>query len=70
MCMGGSPKVPKTAPAQEPLKNVDAAMSGAASDAARQQAMRRSLASVWTRYQTPDPNAAVAVNGTASKLGG
>lgn len=73
MCMGGS-KAPKATPPPEPLKNTDAAMANASADAARQQSMRRGLASVWTRYQTPGANAGStpdnSIAAKADKLGG
>lgn len=69
--MCSSAKAPKASPPQEPLKNIDATMSGASNDAAIAQARRRGLASVWTRYNNP---AAASPSAPASdksdKLGG
>ena len=69
MCLGGSPKVPPAAPPAEPLKNIDATMTGANSDAALQQARRRGFASVWTRYQNPSDGTTSSAP-KADKLGG
>ncbi len=60
MCSGSAPKMQKPT---EPMKQAEANMSRAAGDTAREQAMKRSLASVWTRYQP------AATAGKADKLG-
>lgn len=65
--MCSSAKAPKAQPPAEPLKNVDATMAAASNDAAIEQARRRGLASVWTRYTNPD---AAAPGAKAEKLGG
>lgn len=73
MCTS-SPKVPKAQPPAEPLKPVETAMSDASSEAAREQAMRRGLASVWTRYGADNSGtaapAAASTAPLADKLGG
>ena len=48
--MCSSPSIPKPAPPEEPLKQVDATMASSSAAAARSQAMRRGLASTWTRF--------------------
>lgn len=51
--MCSSPKVPKAATPQEPMKEA-AVKSAAASDAtAREQALRRGLQSTFTRFEQP-----------------
>ena len=73
MCTS-SPKVPKAQPPAEPLKPVETAMSDASSEAARAQARRRGLASVWTRYGADNSGtaapAAASTAPLADKLGG
>ena len=62
--MCSSPSVPKAQPPAEPMKDA-AAKSAAASDAAaREQSLRRGLASTFTRF---DPEAAA---GGAKTIGG
>lgn len=70
--MCGGAKAPKATPPGEPLKNVDAKMESASDDAQRQQAMRRGLASVWTRYSDASASATAAggISQKADKLGG
>lgn len=75
MCTGSAPKAPKPAPLAEPMKEATATMSEASTDAARQQAMRRGLASVWTRFNKEpvgDGTANATTNAAplATKLGG
>ena len=73
MCTS-SPKVPKAQPPAEPLKPVETAMSDASSEAAREQAMRRGLASIWTRFGANNSGtaapAAASTAPLADKLGG
>ena len=74
MCTS-SPKVPKAQPPAEPLKPVETAMSDASSEAAREQAMRRGLASIWTRFGANNSasyreTAAASTAPLADKLGG
>jgi len=72
MCLPKSPSIPKPQPPEEPLKQVDAEMASASASAARSQAMRRGLASTWTRYNSPAAAPAGTADTTtkASKLGG
>jgi len=71
MCSGKSPSVPAAPPPVEPLKQIDAQMATASADAARSQAMRKGLASTWTRFNSPAAPAGTADTTTkASKLGG
>ena len=72
MCTS-SPKVPKAQPPAEPLKPVETAMSDASSEAAREQAMRRGLASIWTRFGADNSGTAAPAAPAAQladKLGG
>ena len=73
MCSSSSSKMKKQ-PAEEPLKNVDADMARAGSDASRQQALRRGLASTWTRYTSAQGQAAggdtAAIAAKSDTLGG
>jgi len=52
MCTS-SPKVPKAAPPQEPMKHAASRSLEASDAAAREQALRRGLASTFTRFDTP-----------------
>ena len=52
MCTS-SPKVPKAAAPQEPMKQAAARSADASDAAAREQALRRGLASTFTRFDTP-----------------
>ena len=52
MCTS-SPKVPKAAPPQEPMKEAASRSLEASDAAAREQALRRGLASTFTRFDTP-----------------
>ena len=65
MC-SSAPKVPKAAPPQEPMKQAAARSAEASDDAARQQALRRGLASTFTRFNT----AAVPQQRQAATIGG
>lgn len=51
--MCSSPSVPKAAPPQEPMKEAASRSLEASDAAAREQALRRGLASTFTRFDTP-----------------
>lgn len=71
MCSSKAPSVPAAPPPEEPLKQIDAQMASASADAARTQAMRRGLASTWTRFNSPAAAAGPSDLSTkADKLGG
>jgi hypothetical protein len=70
--MGGSTKIAE-APTLETPKTVSATTTSADSDFARQQALKRGLASVWTRYsdsQSTDGSSSTALASKSEKLGG
>lgn len=70
MCTS-SPKAPKASAVSAPTNQPPPDMRQASSDAARQQAMRRGLSSVWTRYpDTSAPADGSAVAAKAASLGG
>jgi hypothetical protein len=48
--MCSSPSIPKAAPPEEPMKNAAAKSAEASDAAAQQQALRRGLASTYTRF--------------------
>lgn len=52
MCTS-TPKVPKVAPPQEPMKRAASRSLEASDAAAREQALRRGLASTFTRFDAP-----------------
>ena len=51
--MCSSPSVPKAAPPQEPMKQAAVRSAEASDAAAREQALRRGLASTFTRFEAP-----------------
>ena len=51
--MCSSPSVPKAAPPQEPMKQAAARSAEASDAAAREAALRRGLASTFTRFDAP-----------------
>ena len=63
MCTS-SPKVPKAAAPQEPMKQAAARSADASDAAAREQALRRGLASTFTRFD------AAPVTGAKETIGG
>ena len=64
MCGGG--KAPHAQPPIEPMKNVDVAMGQAADSTSRQQALRRGLMGLYTRY-SPGSAATSAVPGGSAE---
>jgi len=50
MCSAKTPKAPASTPVSAPMRDVQVQMDNSQTLAARQQALRRGLASVWTRY--------------------
>ena len=71
--MGGGGSAPK-AVAYEPIKSAEQTMKDAASESARNQQLRRGLASTFSRSTIGGSGAAKSVtpatSGSASKLGG
>lgn len=67
MCSAKTPRAPVAAPMSAPMRDVSAQMDNSTSLAARQQAMRRGMASVWTRYSDGSGDASAV---KADKLGG
>jgi hypothetical protein len=51
--MCSSPSVPKAAPPQEPMKQAATRSAEASDAAAREAALRRGLASTFTRFDAP-----------------
>lgn len=51
--MCSSPSVPKAAPPQEPMKQAATRSAEASDAAAREAALRRGLASTFTRFDSP-----------------
>lgn len=62
MCTS-SPKVPKAAAPAEPMKQAAAKSAEASDAAAREQALRRGLASTFTRFDTNQPAAQATIGG-------
>ena len=62
--MCSSPSVPRAAPPEEPMKNAAAKSAEASDEAARQQALRRGIASTYTRFDGD------AGGGTGATIGG
>ena len=61
--MCSSPSVPKAAPPQEPMKQAASRSLEASDAAAREQALRRGLASTFTRFDTPDDAGSKTIGG-------
>lgn len=62
MC-SSAPKVPKVQPPAEPMKEAAAKSAEASDAAAREQALRRGLASTFTRFDTPDDAGSKTIGG-------
>lgn len=69
MCSAKTPKKPCSKPAPAPMQDVSTQMEQSSDAAARQQALRRGMASVWTRFGESG-TAATSDEGAAEKLGG
>ena len=61
--MCSSPSVPKAAPPQEPMKAAASRSLEASDAAAREQALRRGLASTFTRFDAPVTGANETIGG-------
>lgn len=70
MCSAKTPKMPAASPVAAPMQDVTTQMDNSENVAARQQALRRGMASVWTRFGETEGAAGAGGEGTAEKLGG
>lgn len=67
MCSANTPKTPTAQPISAPMRNVTTQLDNSTSITERQQAMRRGMASVWTRYSD---SGGAATADKADTLGG